>query len=213
MRQRGVALIVVLGMMSVVFVVAAITVRLTLLAESSARNDRDRQIAFQAAEAALEDAEIDLMGPNASPLRRCQIFSRDLQGLFFPGCGIQSSNRTRGLCSANEASAPPLYTTINFELPDADTERRYVLFGEFTDRAASFKDRSQGGLSARRPRYIVELVPHPSALVRVNANPPERAQAGELAFLVTAVGYGTTEATKVVVQALIFKPVQTQGCL
>ena len=51
--QKGLALIVVLGMMSVVFVVSAISVRLTLLAERSARNDRDRQIAFQSAEAAL----------------------------------------------------------------------------------------------------------------------------------------------------------------
>lgn len=212
--QRGVALIVVLGMMSVVFVIAAITVRLTLMAERSARNDRDRQIAFQAAEAALEDAEIDIMGPNASPRRRCNVISRNLQGLFVPGCGNRTDDRTRGFCSANDAASPPLYTTIQFEKNDGDDDpaRRYVKFGEFTGRTAGFKEPKDGGLSVLRPRYIVEVVPHLAAHVVVDSNPPERARAGEQAFLVTAVGYGGSVDTKVVLQALIYKPLNTPGC-
>jgi type IV pilus assembly protein PilX len=60
-NQRGVSLIVVMIMLSAIFVIVAFGSRLTLLGEKSARNDRDRQIAFQAAEAALSDAEVDLM--------------------------------------------------------------------------------------------------------------------------------------------------------
>lgn len=68
------ALIFVLIMISIVFVIAAVSSRVVTLGERAARNDRDRQVAFQAAEAALSDAELDIMGPNADPNQRVAAF-------------------------------------------------------------------------------------------------------------------------------------------
>jgi type IV pilus assembly protein PilX len=207
--QKGMALIVVLGMMSVIFVIAAISIRLTLLAERSARNDRDRQIAFQAAEAALADAEIDIMGPNAAANKRCTIRSNHLEGLFVPNCGMDTSNQTRGLCGLNPISANPLYSTVNFEQTD-DALRKHVNFGEFTGRSATFTISGSGGLSASAPKYIIEVVNHVPP-VSANGKPVEAAPV-EQAFLVTAVGYGISINTKVMLQAMIFKPLATPGC-
>ncbi len=206
--QKGMALIVVLGMMSVIFVVAAISVRLTLLAERSARNDRDRQIAFQAAESALGDAELDIMGPNTAANKRCSVRSKHLEGLFEPGCGKDTTNKTRGLCDLNANSLNPLYTTINFD-ETSDTDRKFTLFGEFTGRTNNFKAVADGGLSAKTPRYIIEVVKHVPP-IRVNGK-VEAAPEGQ-AFLVTAVGYGPSVNTKVVLQTMIFKPLATPGC-
>lgn len=207
--QHGMALIIVLGMMSVVFVIAAISVRLTMLAERSARNDRDRQIAFQSAEAALADAELDIMGPNSAANKRCAIRSKNLEGYFVTGCGTSTSDKTRGLCELNPASAKPLYTQVNFE-ETTDASRRYATFGEFTGRSSNIKDSAGGGLSAKTPRYIIEVITY-SPSVSANGNPPE-AGPQEQGFLITAVGYGVSENTKVMLQAMIFKPLATPGC-
>jgi type IV pilus assembly protein PilX len=209
--QNGMALVVVLGMMSVVFVVAAISVRLTLLAERSARNDRDRQIAFQAAEAALADAELDIMGPNAAANKRCAVRSKHLEGFFSStGCGFNTADGTRGLCAENPASQPPLYTSINFEETDDDL-RRFATFGEFTGRENNIKTAGAGGISSRVSRYIVEVVNHIPP-VSANGKPVEASPSGEQAFLITAVGYGASDNTKVMLQAMIFKPLSTPGC-
>jgi type IV pilus assembly protein PilX len=209
-QQKGMALIVVLGLMSVVFVVAAISVRLTLLAERSARNDRDRQIAFQAAEAALADAELDIMGPNSSANKRCSM-KADTAGPLFSNssCGNSTTSKDRGLCGGESATTDPFFRTVNFEATN-DTDRRYVTLGEFTGRSTTFTISGGGGLSAQVPKYIIELVNH---IPPVSANgKPAEATARTKAFLVTAVGYGTSANTKVMLQATIFKPLATPGC-
>jgi type IV pilus assembly protein PilX len=209
-QQKGLAIIIVLGLMSVVFVIAAISVRLTLLAERSSRNDRDRQIAFQAAEAALADAELDIMGPNSASNKRCAIRSKHLQGLFVPSCGTSTTDKTRGLCALNANTQAPQYTRVNFEEID-DSLRKYSQFGEFTGRSSYIKDSSAGGISAKNPGYIIEVVNHIPP-VSANGQPPEAGPAGEQAFLITAVGYGPSINTKVMLQAMIFKPLATPGC-
>lgn len=207
--QKGLALIVVLGLMSIVFVVAAISVRLTLLAERSARNDRDHQIAFQAAEAALADAELDIMGPNAAANKRCEM-KADSTTLFSNSlCGTSTVDKDRGLCGNEAASTTPLFKSVNFE-ESSDTLRRYATLGEFTGRSATFTISGNGGLSAQVPKYIIELVNHVPP-VSANGKPAEATKPTK-AFLVTAVGYGTSVNTKVMLQATIFKPLATPGC-
>lgn len=216
-KQQGVALIVVLGMLSVIFVIATISIRLTLLAERSARNDRDRQVAYQAAEAALADAELDIMGPNAAANRRCSMSAQDFS-LFKDGCGTDTTDKTRGLC--NNVSLPgntdykPLYAQVNFD-DASNTTRKYVNFGEFTGRSSYVKDQLTGGLSAKPPRYIIETVRKFQPTIKTSA-PDGTYSIGvapdETAFLVTALGYGVSENTRVMLQALIFKPLATPGC-
>jgi type IV pilus assembly protein PilX len=208
-NQRGMSMLIVLGLMSVVFVVSAISVRITMLAERSARNDRDRQIAFQNAEAALGDAELDIMGPNSAANRRCVITSKETKGYFVPGCGTDSTDKTRGFCAPRAKDESSLHTDINFEETN-DANRRYVNFGEFTGRSNNIKLKAAGGVSSKVPRYIVELVTY-RPLVSANGQPAE-AGPSQLAFLVTAVGYGISENTKVMLQSMYFKPLSTPGC-
>ena len=219
--QQGMALIVVLGMLSVVFVIATISIRLTLLAERSARNDRDRQIAFQAAEAALADAELDIMGPNTAANSRCALIDAKQVTKFTAGCGADTTDKTRGLCSSNAPvdgiTYKPLYSTINFDVAVTDdANRKYVNFGEFTGRAAFFKDTASGGMSVKNPRYIIEEISGYQATAKTTS-PDGRSSVGpglehKTAFLITALGYGVSENTRVMLQALIFKPLKTPGC-
>lgn len=60
-RQRGIAMLVVLVFTLALTGIAIVSARLALLGESVARNQLDLQVARQAAEAALRDAEKDLM--------------------------------------------------------------------------------------------------------------------------------------------------------
>lgn len=59
--QRGVAMLVVLVFTLALTGIAIVSARLALMGESVARNQLDLQVARQAAEAALRDAEKDLM--------------------------------------------------------------------------------------------------------------------------------------------------------
>lgn len=59
-RQAGASLLIALIMLMLVMLLAATVARMALINEKSARNDRDRHIAFEAAEAALRDAELRL---------------------------------------------------------------------------------------------------------------------------------------------------------
>ncbi|MEO5660843.1 MAG: PilX N-terminal domain-containing pilus assembly protein [Polaromonas sp.] len=197
-RQRGISLIVVLIMLSATFLLAAFGARLTLLNEKAARNDKDRQIAFQAAEAALGDAEIDIMGPNtATSSRVADMDSRAIQ-LFSQGCGTTADNR--GLCSTNTSTTTtPLYQSIDFE--DTSTSRRYVTLGEYTGRGSSFST-GNSALPAQLPRYIVETIAY-----NVPGGCPN-----QKAFLVSGLGYGLNQQTQVLLQSVIFKPSPIPKC-
>lgn len=203
-RQRGMALVFVLIMISIIFVIAAVSSRMVTFGERAARNDRDRQTAFQAAEAALSDAELDIMGPSSAGATRVSLF-----GTLPAGEGCSSASDTRGICGrlAPNTSADSLLDVYRpiFENEDATT-RAWVSFGEFTGRQADFvtaTGSNQGALPARAPRYIIE---------KTSLSFRNRTQAvGKPfdAYVVTAIGYGLQASTQVVLQAVISKPVPT----
>jgi type IV pilus assembly protein PilX len=65
-RQHGASLVVALMFLIVLTILGLVSVRSSTLHERMAGNDRDRAIAFEAAEAALRDAEVDILG-NLTP--------------------------------------------------------------------------------------------------------------------------------------------------
>lgn len=65
--QRGFSLIVSLMMLVVIIILGVGAAQMAINEERGARNDRDRQLAFQAAEAALLDAEYEILGPPGTP--------------------------------------------------------------------------------------------------------------------------------------------------
>jgi type IV pilus assembly protein PilX len=63
--QSGAALVIALLMLIVLLMLGIAAVHIGLQSEKMSRNRRDRQVAWQAAEAALLDAEYDIGNPNS----------------------------------------------------------------------------------------------------------------------------------------------------
>lgn len=66
-RQSGAALLIALVALTIVMLLGVASAQTALMNEKSSRNDRDRQFAFQAAEAALHDARLHLTDMRATP--------------------------------------------------------------------------------------------------------------------------------------------------
>ncbi len=200
-RARGMALVFVLIMMSIIFGIAAVSSRLVTEGERTARNDRDRQTALQAAEVALSDAEVDIMGPTSLGTRVSMF------GTLPAGEGCSTEATTRGYCgrllpSSSTTSLLDIYRPI-FAVSDTSSSRAYATFGEFTGRDDEFAVSSGGALPSRLPRYVIE---------KTSLNFRNRSQTvGKPldAYIVTAIGYGLNPETQVILQAVISKPVAT----
>lgn len=65
--QRGVTLIVALIFLAILMLLGVTVAQTTSMEERMAGNTRDRDLALQSAEAALEDAQTDLLGYLANP--------------------------------------------------------------------------------------------------------------------------------------------------
>ncbi|MGE8397478.1 MAG: pilus assembly PilX family protein, partial [Comamonas sp.] len=59
-NEQGLSLVIVLILLSVVMLLGISAVQISLMGEHTARNDRDYQIAWQSAEAGLQDGELDI---------------------------------------------------------------------------------------------------------------------------------------------------------
>ncbi|RYF49708.1 MAG: hypothetical protein EOO27_33125, partial [Comamonadaceae bacterium] len=95
-RSRGYALVMVMVILTIVSMLGVAGLQISVQSGRGARNDRDFQIAWQAAEAALADAEIDIHGPGPSSRRELLSSTPDIDA-FVSGCGTSTMNL--GLCS------------------------------------------------------------------------------------------------------------------
>ena len=188
--QQGFSLITTLILLTVVMALGIGASQMVLLAERSTRFDRDHQIAFQAAEAALLDAEFDIRGPNASAGQRMATFSSGSTLGFVDGCGTGTA---RGLCSPAAAGQKAVWFAVDFA--DESGAAKTVKFGDFTGRTLST------GTSGIRPeilpRYIIEVIPDPT--------PGSNASTKPTLFRVTAMGFGPRKTTQAVVQMIFRK--------
>lgn len=190
--QRGFSLITTLILLIVVTVLGLAASRIVLMSEKTSRFDRDTQIAFQAAEAALVDAEIDIQGTKdaagkyiASGLRMAQFDSKNKTVATFPvGCGIDTQ---RGMC-APTAGAKPVWYNVDFT--DTSENAKTVNFGEFTGR--EFVAGQTGIRPEIAPRYIIDYI-------------DDLASPGKLLYRITAMGFGPRKETQVVLQVVFRK--------
>ncbi|MES3020721.1 MAG: PilX N-terminal domain-containing pilus assembly protein [Pseudomonadota bacterium] len=188
-RRRGAALVVALCMLVAVLAIAVSAAQSALNAEKSARNERDRQIALQAAEAALVDAERDIEGGSNPASARAALFAAGSALGFIDGCG--GSGDQVGLCASSGAAAQPAWQTANLAAGAANT----VPYGAFT--GASMPT-GRGALPAQPPRYVIELMHVPGA--GLDASDRE----GKV-YRITAIGFGTRAHTQVVLQSVYRK--------
>lgn len=206
--QRGASLVAVLMMLMVILVMGVIAARLSLFSERVARNDRDRQIAFQAAEAALLDAEIDMMGPNSSTDKRVCVFDSRTPAVFVEGCG---SDGKAGMC-LNTTAPGEAWKVVkaNYANETGTTSgNKTVQYGQFTGQSLP---NGGSGLPVRLPRYTIEAVRYAGTGAE-NDNVGSSVSV-EYAFLVTAMGFGTRAETQVMLQSLVYKPANkaNSGC-
>lgn len=186
-RQKGFVLIVSLMFLVVLTILGLSIMGTNTLDERMSGFFRDRQVALQAAEAALRDAERDLL------------FSGRISGTtgFIAGCSSD------GLCLP-ETDGTPIWadmdTANNLGWKQGNAVGPSIGFGTYTT--------PPGALAtipdvAVQPRYIVE------ALTIVGASGSLvigfKAQTNTIVYRVTAVGFGRRASTRVVLQAL-YKP-------
>jgi type IV pilus assembly protein PilX len=169
--------------------------KLAVQGEKTSRNDRDRQIAFQAAEAALIDAELDIEGSPDGGKSRSELFgSNKLEG-FVDGCAAGEESAFVGLCDRATSAADPVWLTVDF-MDNGPSTARTVPYGRFTGKTFAA---GEGALSARLPRYIVELVAY--------NKPGESAEVMRQSYFyrITAFGFGARDNTHVVLQTVYRK--------
>jgi type IV pilus assembly protein PilX len=219
-RQRGVTLLVTMLILVAVMLVGASAARMALQGEQAARAGRDRQVAFQAAEDALMDGERDVArtasglaghdggdaadagGPGTggadagvgSWSARSALFAGAPLGVdagpgFIDGCGTGPANL--GLCARAEGAAAPAWQAVDLRGAD-DGGGHTVQYGDYS--GASMQTGS-GFLPFRRPRYMIERVPCHQPGDEVGAP-------GGYCYRVTAIGFGASPETEVVLQSV-----------
>jgi type IV pilus assembly protein PilX len=173
--ERGASLIIGLIFLVILSVLAASSSRIGILDERMARFHRDRNLAAQAAEGALQDARADI-----TTVRR-------LIGTIgaTPTC---NGVGYKGVCMP-AASGPNVW-----ELYLEDTTRS-VQYGEATGLAASelFPAATQSGGVIAQPRYLIEPIPDIEGQSL-------RAPGSNFLYRITAIGYGASSGTRVVIQ-------------
>ena len=175
-REHGVSLVLVMIFLVILSMLGISAMQSSTLSSRIARNETDRNVAFQAAESALRDAENDIA------YRR---FDRTACTPAIAGCrtfeGLLNFDAvcTGGLC---DTVGPPAVTSIWETAAMWATTGSSVPYGTHTG-AASLP------LVFRPPRYIIEGF--------------QTGLDGSTVYRVTAVGFGVSESTQVMLQTSV----------
>jgi len=174
-RQSGMSLFPAVMFLLVLSILGVAALNSTLLQEKMAGNSKDTNIAFQAAEAALRDAETDV-AQNVTP------------GTVF------SATCTTGLCTPPSTWATPTSTDIS-KLVDWTNAGVRRVYGSYTG-AASLPD------VAAQPLYVIEklstLPVGPGGSAGIGIAPPN---SGGAAYRLTVLATGLRAETHVLLQS------------
>ncbi len=183
--QSGFTLIGILVMMVVLAFIALAAVSTSVVQERMAGNARDRNVALQAGEAALRDAELDIEA------------NLTMSSGFSSAC-------TTGLCVPPSMALPasavsaPKWTTI-------DWPNQSRAYGSITG-ATSLKGPNNEAL-ASQPRYFIEMLPAlpppvgESNCLGCSSVPSNRARA----YRITVRAFGVRDTTSVMLQSVYIK--------
>ncbi|MDB5753782.1 MAG: pilus assembly protein [Massilia sp.] len=199
-RCDGAVLLTALFVLVAILAIGVSAAQIALSAEKSARNERDRHIAFQAAEAGLADAERDIEGGADPGSARAMLFEGGSVVGFVDGCGRDSANL--GLCAHLPGAAAPAWKVAELSAPDGAGSPA-TPYGKFTGETLPT---GGGALPARPPRYLIELLP----LVRAGEDAGQRSDG---LYRITAIGFGALPGTQVVLQSFYRKAAPAQGSL
>jgi type IV pilus assembly protein PilX len=169
-RQQGISLVIVLIFLTVLSLLGITMIQSSTLGARIAQNESDRNVAFQAAEAALRDAENDVRFKLANG-SECTVGGTTCRADKMVGTDF-SVTCTGGLCDSRTATTPVWETSSNWS--DAGPNVKY---GTYTQ-AGTYP------MVATQPRYLIEYFPiGDTQVVRI-----------------TAVGYGLNSTTRTMLQ-------------
>jgi len=187
--QRGASLIMVMIVLTIVSLLGTAAIQVSMMSERGARNDRDMQLAWQSAEAALMDAENDMFGPGASSRR--DLFPSDKKPTaFVVGCG--TTGTSRGLCEM-VTTGKPSWLIVDFS--DNGTSAPTAAYGAYTGR--SFAAGGAGVQPAKAPRYVIEAVKDPGDTTAYTC---EKEKNCKYVYRITAMGFGPRDDIQAVLQ-------------
>lgn len=195
--QRGIALLVSLMLLIMVMLLGVSAAQMALQGEKAARGERDRDVAFVAAEDGLMDAERDIQD-SSDPARRAAFGSgdgfADTCGAGGPGPGPGPG---AGLRVRAAAGKPPVWQVVDLS-GVSDGGACSVTHGAYT---ASAMPTGEGFLPFKKPRYLVERMAchQPGADASAGAEP-------QYCYRVSAIGFGARPETEVVLQSVFSKP-------
>ncbi len=190
-QEQGMSLVIVLILLATTMILGVGAVQLSMMSERSARNDRDFQVAWQASESALRDAEFDLDIGNAGTSTRAELFTTDNAMSFDAGCS--SSGNTKGLCLPS-ISGKPVWLNVDFTTEDTPS----VAFGSFTNRTF---DAGSTGLKPRQaPRYIVEQIDDTASRGDASIGREQK-----YVYRITSMGFGPRDDIQAVTQSIYRK--------
>lgn len=196
-KQRGASLIVSLLMLIVVLMLSISLAMVSLQGEKASRSDRDRQIALNAAEAALKDAEMDIDPQIALAGGRSNLFDATSNLFFEAGCASGDGNLYQGMCAAAVEGQKPTWITV--DIADDSAGSASVKYGRFTGQTMVTE---KGSFPAKLPRYIIEAVQDTEAGGKADDQT-------KYIFRITAVGFGPNSNAKVVLQSFYRKAVKS----
>lgn len=187
-QDVGFTLIPTLILLLAVALIGSATTQWVLLSARSLTSDRQHQIAYQAARAALDDAMHDMLNTSTSPSERSALFRGTSSALLWPeeGCG---SGPFQGLCAPDAAQAllaGAATLTGAFAAPasahDWQAPETSVPFGHFTSARYPM---GPGMQSAAPSRYRIERLQAPAAA---------QSTVSTTLYRVTALGFGPLPA-------------------
>jgi type IV pilus assembly protein PilX len=184
-RQKGAILIIALLFLVLLTIIGVSSISGVTLEEKMAGNLREQNVAFQAAESALRDAEIDLEGGiggtgNRDPMTIAAHFASDCTTAF-----------TNGVC--RQPAAPPggwqteIVTVTTWDWTSAT---KTVAYGTYTGATAL------GGVF-RQPRYVIEYLAEKDD---TSTAPTTRY------FRISARGWGADQNSTVTLQTVYRQP-------
>jgi type IV pilus assembly protein PilX len=208
--QRGSTLIISLLFLMVTTLIATGVWRLAMQQESMTGVDRDYQIAFEAAEAALRDAELDFFNTCAriSTLAAgvnavCTPRAQPIEG--FTGFGSQTSGEIPpdGSCNANGLCMGKSAMTSNVKLYEARPDLA-ILEGTA---ASTLGERIPYGKYTRTPSEASQMIPlvsqQPAYLIEALSFSGNNGKQTGVMYRSTAIGYGRRADTRVLLQSYL----------
>jgi type IV pilus assembly protein PilX len=204
-KQNGATLVIAIMFLMVMSLMATGVWRMTMQQESMTGFERDYQIAFEAAERALRDAELDYFNACSKDQTGaetvCTKRSVPIEGMTGFGKLGQTISQDNGTCSSDGLCSAKAQVSPDFKiyesqpkldiLENKDSTEKSVAIGTYTLPSAD-----QGNVIAlvsKQPRYVIEAL-------QLGGNNGEKLS---VIYRITAIGYGRRADTKVILQSYL----------